>query len=126
MKEDLSSEEREILERFQRGELRSTPGLERELEVARQAARNTFNKTPAGEPARDRTRLRARPHPGEGGGHPLPDAAVQHHPQVPVRPPGRKGAGGAVTAARSLRRRNLPQVELPTRPGDRAAPARSR
>lgn len=45
MKEDLSSEEREILERFQRGELRSTPGLERELEVARQAARNTFNKT---------------------------------------------------------------------------------
>ena len=45
MKEKLSPEEREILDRFQRGELRSVPDVERELEAARQAARNTFNKT---------------------------------------------------------------------------------
>lgn len=45
MKEKLSSEEREILDRFERGELRPVADVERELEVARQAARNTFNKT---------------------------------------------------------------------------------
>ena len=45
MKEKLSPEEREILDRFQRGELRPVPDVERELEAARQAARNTFNKT---------------------------------------------------------------------------------
>ena len=41
----MSAEERDILDRFERGELRSGPDLEREAEVARQAARNTFNKT---------------------------------------------------------------------------------
>lgn len=45
MKEELSSEEQEILDRFQRGELRSVAGAERERKAARQAARNTFNKT---------------------------------------------------------------------------------
>ena len=45
MKGELSAEEREILGRFEQGELRSVPGVERELEAARQAARNTFNKT---------------------------------------------------------------------------------
>ena len=45
MNEGLDAEEREILERFERGELRSAPGAEREVELARQAARNTFNKT---------------------------------------------------------------------------------
>jgi len=42
---EMSAEEREILDRFERGELRSAPGAEREVEIARQAARNTFNKT---------------------------------------------------------------------------------
>ena len=41
----LSAEEREILDGFERGELRSAPGAELEIEAARQAARNTFNKT---------------------------------------------------------------------------------
>ena len=41
----LSVEERDILDQFERGDLRSAPGAEREVEEARQAARNTFNKT---------------------------------------------------------------------------------
>ena len=45
MNDKLSVEERDILDRFERGDLRSAPGGEREVEVARQAARNTFNKT---------------------------------------------------------------------------------
>ena len=45
MKDKMSVEEREILDGFERGELRSAPGAERELQEARQAARNTFNKT---------------------------------------------------------------------------------
>ena len=45
MNDKLSVEERDILDRFERGDLRSAPGVEREVEVARQAARNTFNKT---------------------------------------------------------------------------------
>ena len=45
MKEKLSAEERDILERFERGDLRRAAGAEREMEIARQAARNTSNKT---------------------------------------------------------------------------------
>jgi len=42
---ELSAEERDVLERFERDELRSAADAEREAELARQAARNTFNKT---------------------------------------------------------------------------------
>ena len=45
MNHETTNEEREILDRFERGELRSTPDSEREMELARQTARNTFNKT---------------------------------------------------------------------------------
>lgn len=45
MNDPLNAEEREILEKFERGELRSARGTEREMESARQAARNTFHKT---------------------------------------------------------------------------------
>ena len=45
MKDPMSGEERDILNRFERGELRSTPDAEREIEIARRSARNTFNKT---------------------------------------------------------------------------------
>ena len=45
MNDSLNAEERDILKRFERDELRSAPGAEREIEAARQAARNTFNKT---------------------------------------------------------------------------------
>ena len=45
MNDKMSAEERDILDRFERGELRSTPDAEHEIEMARQSARNTFNKT---------------------------------------------------------------------------------
>ncbi|MCY3955844.1 MAG: hypothetical protein OXF47_07625 [Nitrospira sp.] len=41
----MSTEEREILEKFERDELRTASSVESEIETARQAARNTFNKT---------------------------------------------------------------------------------
>ena len=41
----MTSEEREILDRFKRDELRPIPEAEREMELARRMARNTFNKT---------------------------------------------------------------------------------
>ena len=41
----MTNEEQGILERFERDELRSIPGVEREMELARRMARNTFNKT---------------------------------------------------------------------------------
>ena len=45
MNNDLNSEERDILERFEKDEIRPAPDAEQELDLARQAARNTFNKT---------------------------------------------------------------------------------
>lgn len=42
---DFSKEERELLELVDRGELVRVPKVEQEVEHARQAARNTFNKT---------------------------------------------------------------------------------
>ena len=45
MADKLSTEEREILDGFERGDLRTATGEVRELDEARQAARNTFNKT---------------------------------------------------------------------------------
>ena len=43
--DNMNAEERDILDRFERGELRSAPSVEREIDAARRAARNTFNKT---------------------------------------------------------------------------------
>ena len=45
MNDQLNSEEREILEKFERGELRPVSNVEHERDQARQAARSTFNKT---------------------------------------------------------------------------------
>ena len=45
MSDQLNTEERDILEKFERGELKSAPGADREMEIAPQAARNTFAKT---------------------------------------------------------------------------------
>ncbi len=45
MKKRLNAEEREILEHFERGELVRASDAQREMETAKQAARNTFNKT---------------------------------------------------------------------------------
>ena len=45
MSSKMSTEEKEILEKFERGELRPASNVGHELVQARQAARNTFNKT---------------------------------------------------------------------------------
>ena len=45
MKKRLNAEEREILEHFERGESTPTSDAQSEMETARLAARNTFNKT---------------------------------------------------------------------------------
>ncbi len=45
MNDEMSAEERDILERFELGELRAVPDAEHEAETARLAARHTFNKT---------------------------------------------------------------------------------
>ena len=45
MTDKLNAEERDILERFERGELHSVPNLDDEVQAAREAARQTFNKT---------------------------------------------------------------------------------
>ncbi|WP_419940510.1 antitoxin [Candidatus Palauibacter sp.] len=45
MNDQLNREEREILEKFGRGELRPVTGVEGEMMTARQAARSTFKKT---------------------------------------------------------------------------------
>ena len=42
---DLNAEEQDILDRFERDELRPAPDAAREMEDAREAARNTFKKT---------------------------------------------------------------------------------
>ena len=45
MSGQLNTEERDILDKFERGELRRTSGAETEMATAHQAARDTFNKT---------------------------------------------------------------------------------
>ena len=45
MSDRLNSEEREILEKFERDELRPASGAGREMEIAARAARGTFRKT---------------------------------------------------------------------------------
>ena len=42
---DMDAEERDILDRFERGELRPAPDADRKMEEARKAAHNTFKKT---------------------------------------------------------------------------------
>jgi len=42
---DMDAEERDILDRFERGELRPAPDADREMEDARTAAHSTFKKT---------------------------------------------------------------------------------
>ena len=45
MNETMDAEERDILSRFEMGELRPSPDAAREITAAQEAARNTFNKT---------------------------------------------------------------------------------
>ena len=41
----MTNEEQEMLDRFERGELRSIPGDEREMKLARRKARSSFNQS---------------------------------------------------------------------------------
>ena len=45
MNDRLNAEERQILEKFAQDELRPATGVEREMAIAPEAARNTFKKT---------------------------------------------------------------------------------
>ena len=45
VKDRFDTEEREIIDQYDRGELRQVPNVEAEIEAARRAARNTFNKS---------------------------------------------------------------------------------
>ena len=45
MSAEMSAEERDILDRFEKGALRSATNVEQEIKAARQAAHNTFHKT---------------------------------------------------------------------------------
>lgn len=44
MKNKLDSYEQEILDAFEKGELKSTLNLENEIQTAQEAAKNTYNK----------------------------------------------------------------------------------
>ena len=45
MKDQLNAEERGILEKFERDELRPATAVDREMAIAPQTAHNTFKKT---------------------------------------------------------------------------------
>ena len=45
MRDQMNAEEREILEKFERNELRPATDADQEMAIAPQAARNTFKKT---------------------------------------------------------------------------------
>ena len=44
----MDAEERDILDRFEKGELRSAANVEQEIEAARKAAHNTLNRNGGG------------------------------------------------------------------------------
>ena len=76
---------RDILDRFERGELRLAPDTDREMEETREAAHNTLKKTRRVNlrvTERDYMLIRARAREEVNS---LPADAVEHHPQVRVR-----------------------------------------
>ena len=54
MHDQLNSEEREILEKFERDELRRASGADREMQIARRAARHTITRIRRGDAGRPR------------------------------------------------------------------------
>ena len=81
----MDAEERDILDRFERGELRPAPDADRKMEEARKAAHNTFKKTRRGNLRVTERDYIARSRASEGRRDALPDAAVECHPQARVR-----------------------------------------
>ena len=82
--DQLNTEERKILEKFERDELRPAAGADREMQIAPRAARSTFNKTRRVNLGNG-TRLFPSTRESARRGHPLSDAVVERHPQVPWR-----------------------------------------
>ena len=84
MSRTMDAEERDILARFERGELVAHPDAEREMAAAREAARNTFNKT-----RRVNLRVTERDfdlaHARARRKHAVPDAPLERNSQVPGR-----------------------------------------
>ena len=89
LKHKLNAEERDTLERFERDELRPTPDVEREIQVARLGARNTFLKTKRVNLRVTERDLNLAHSQAREEGIPYQNLAVQRHSQVPVRPTGR-------------------------------------
>ena len=119
MKHQLNAEEREILERFERGELTAASEAQREMETAQLAARNTFNKTRRVNlrvTERDFNLAHAR---AREEGDPVPDVVVERHSQVPFRTADREQVtsvpscriGSRKSAARHRRRYNQPFLQ---------------
>ena len=78
---DMDAEERDILDHFERGELRTAPGAAREMEDAREAARSTFKKTRrVNLRVTERDDMLVRACARTGRRNSLPDVAVEHHP----------------------------------------------
>ena len=67
--DNMNAEERDILDRFERGELRSAPGVEREIDVARRAAPQHVQQDQESESAGYRARLQSRPLARQGRGN---------------------------------------------------------
>ena len=84
MNRRMDSEEQDILGRFKRGELRPSPDAANEIAVARQAARNTFNKTRRVNlrmTGRDFNLAHSR---AREEGVPYQTLSIKRHSQVPV------------------------------------------
>ena len=81
---DMRAEERDILGKFERGELRASAGAEQEMKAAREAARNTFNKSKRVNlrmTERDFNLAHSASQRGRGA---IPNVVIKRHSQVPV------------------------------------------
>lgn len=79
---DMDAEERDILDRFERGELHPAPDADQEMEEAREAAHSTLQTDQTSQSARHGTRLHARSRESTGSRDFLSDADVEHQPQA--------------------------------------------
>ena len=107
MNNEMSAEERDILDRFERGELRTAPDAEREVRNRPSGGAQYVQQNQASEFASNGARLQSRSLAGQGRRDSLSDTAVQCHPQVLVRQADREEVAG-----RSSRRSREPEALL--------------
>ena len=94
MNNEMSAEERDILDRFERGELRSALGADREVKHGPSGGSQYVQQNQASELASNGARLQSRPLAGQGRRDSLPDTAVQCHSQVLIRQADREEVAG--------------------------------